>query len=246
MAIDITTEKLQLIKSVLGFPTESDTFLLTDDQIKQFCVEPALRQYFAKFPKTVQTSQEISYSEELSVDYYNDDTYGVTDARITHQEYGDLATGGFNSFIYLAAYNEKTSKKNFGRKGYNPNSLSQATEMAYQALRARATRDRTIRIYVDVLNRKVIVFSNRAGKLLISWALHSENFSDVRFNYIQDVIELCQGYLLKHAARTMGIFQNTNMPVSINSDFLNSEGDALFTKVNDKWNEIAGVLLIKS
>lgn len=246
MAIDISDEKLQLIKSVQGFPVENEVFLLTDDQIKQFCVEPALRQYFAKFPKIIQTSQNISYSEEISVDYYNEDTYGVVDARITHQEYQDIATGGFNSFIYLAAHNQRTYKKNFGIKGYNPNSLSQASEFAYQALRSRATIDRAIRIYVDVVNRKIIVFSNRSGKLLISWALYSENFSDVRFNYIQDVIELSQGYLLKHAARTTGMFQNTNMPLSINYDFMNSEGDALITKVNEKWNEIAGILLIKS
>ena len=246
MAIDISDEKLQLIKSVQGFPVENEVFLLTDDQIKQFCVEPALRQYFAKFPKIIQTSQNISYSEEISVDYYNEDTYGVVDARITHQEYQDIATGGFNSFIYLAAHNQGTYKKNFGIKGYNPNSLSQASEFAYQALRSRATIDRAIRIYVDVVNRKIIVFSNRSGKLLISWALYSENFSDVRFNYIQDVIELSQGYLLTHAARTTGMFQNTNMPLSINYDFMNSEGDALITKVNEKWNEIAGILLIKS
>jgi len=244
MAITIETEKLNLIKGALGYPTETADFLLTDEQIKDICVEPALRQYFAKFPLILQEELDISFNEELIVDFHDSFTYGVVDARITHQEYTDFS-GGFNSFIYLASYNQQVANKNFGRKGYNPNSLTQANSMAYQALRSKSNTTKAIRIRVDIENRHVIAYSNRAGKLLINWAMYSGDFTDVRFNYIQDVIELCQGHLLKHAARTMGIFQNTNMPLNINYDFLNSEGDALLTKITEKWDQIAGAILMK-
>jgi hypothetical protein len=244
MAITISTDRLNQIKTALGYPTESGDFLLTDTQIKDYCVEPALRQYFSKFPKIVQTEQEIAFSEELIVNYYNSNTFGVVDARITHQA-GLGTTGGFNSFVYLASYNEKISKKNFGRVGYNPNSLSQASETAQQVLQSKSGLDKAVRIRIDHVNRQLSAFSNRGGKLLISWALYSDNFADVKYNYIQDVIELSQGHLLIHASRTLGIFQNTNIPVSINADFLNSEGDKLITKITEKWNEIGGVLLMK-
>jgi hypothetical protein len=246
MSILINTTYLNEIKSVLGYPVETGEFLLTDTQIKDLCIAPALRHYFAKFPKVVQSETQIAYSSELFIPFYDDDTYGLVDARITHQEYQDVSGGGFNSFLYLAAYNNQTYKKNFGVKGYNPNSLSQATLTSYQALKSRAVMERTIRIHVDLPNRQVIATSNRTGKLLITWAQSSNDFEDVKYNYIKDVIELSQGHMLKHAARTLGIFQNQNMPVNINFDFLNSEGDALLTKIQEKWDQIAGILLIKS
>ena len=65
MAIIISDEKLNLIKSALGYPTEDGEFLLTDTQIKEFCVEPALRQYFSKFPKVITNTRDIAYSSEL-------------------------------------------------------------------------------------------------------------------------------------------------------------------------------------
>ena len=247
MAITIIDAKLSLIKSVLGYPTEDGEFLLTDDQIKEFCVEPALRQYFAKFPKVDQVNYDISYSEQLEVDYPDDSTYGVVDARITHQE-SPGTDGGYSNFLYRVNESQQSylAHKNFGRKGYNPSNLSQATRFAYQALKSQANIDKTIRIHVDHENRKVIAQTNRGTYLLITWAKYSEDFSEVKFNYIQDVVDLSQGYMLKHAARTMGIFQNTNLPVSINYDFLNSEGDALITRVTEKWSEISGVMLIRN
>ena len=247
MAITITDAKLSLIKSVLGYPTEEGEFLLSDDQIKEFCVEPALRQYFAKFPKVDQVSYAIAYGVELETDYPDADTYGIVDARITHQESpGD--SGGYSDFLYHAGISEQSylRHKNFGKKGYNPSQLSQATRFAYQALKSQANIDKTIRIHVDHENRKVIAQTNRGTELLITWAKYSEDFSEIKFNYIQDVVDLSQGYMLKHAARTMGIFQNTNLPVSINYDFLNSEGDALITRVTEKWSEISGVMLIRN
>ena len=245
MTITITDSYLNLIKSALGYPTEDGEFLLTDPQIKEFCIAPAPRQYFAKFPYSVQTEYDISFNELLSVNYPDEDTYGITDARITHQEY-PTADSSWTNFLYTAQYNNQVSTKNFGRAGYNPNSLSQASMTAYQALRSKANMSKTIRIHVNHEERLITAETNRGSKLLVTWAKYSDDFTNVRYNYIQDVIELSQGHMMKHAARTMGIFQNTNMPVNINYDFLNSEGDALLTKVLDKWNEISGVLLIKN
>ena len=139
-----------------------------------------------------------------------------------------------------------SSRSNYGRKGYNPNFLSQANATAQQALKAESNVNKSVRIRPDYVDRTVSVFSNRGAKVLILWALRSYNFADVKFTYIEDVLDLCKGYLLKHAGRTMNIFQNSELPVNVNADFLNSEGDTLIEKVKEKWEQIPGMLLIKS
>lgn len=245
MAIIINTDRLRQIKSALGFPVEEEEFLLTDNQIKDFCVEPALRAYFAKFPKQVELDYNIASSTEKLIDFHNGCTYGITDARLTNKD-GIGVAGGGSDFIYRASYHTNNQRSNYGRTGYNPNFLSQANAMAQQALRSNAKINESLKIRVDNTNRQLAVFSNRSGNLLVVWALTSENFADVRFNYIEDVLDLCRGYMLKHAGRTMNIFQNSELPVTINADFLNSEAEDFFERVKEKWDQIPGASLISS
>ena len=244
MSVQITEQRLRQIKSALGFPIEDDKFLLDDEQIKEFCIEPALRKYFSKFPKIIQDDYMVSAGSNLNISFYNDDTFGAVDARLTNTEMSGV--GGLNEFLYTYSYNQTFSSSNFGRRGYNPNSLSQANKTAQQALRTQAKMHRAIRTRVDYNERQITVFSNTSGRLLIYWALYSNNFDEVKYNYIEDVLNLCKGYLLTHAGGTMGIFQNTELPIEIDVDFLMSRGNEMIEKVEERWEQIPGIVLINN
>lgn len=245
MTITITEQRLNQIKKLLAFPIEDGEFLLTDDQIKEFCIEPALRDYFSKFPKLIEVEHSIASSSEIAIPFYNEFTYGAVDARLTNKD-GVGVAGGGSDFLYRAAYSNTSNRSNYGRKGYNPNFLTQANATAQQVLRSNAKMNESIKIRIDYVNKQLAVFSNRSGKLLVVWALFSNNFSDVKYNYIEDVLNLCRGYMLEHAGTTMNLFQNSDLPVSINADFLKSESERLLGDVKEKWEQIPGMSLISN
>ena len=56
--IIIDSNWLGQVKKVLAFPGVSN-LLLSDDEIKDYCIFPSLQKYFTKFPITEELSQTI-------------------------------------------------------------------------------------------------------------------------------------------------------------------------------------------
>lgn len=243
-SIIIETKWMNRIKTVLAYP-KVNNIILTDEQIINFCVEPAIRQYFTKFPKKDIIEYAITSNAELEVDYPDDYTFGVTDARIVNK---DIMEGISNYSIWELANYQKFGlgiKGSYGIPGYNPNFLQQSEITRNQALLARKQTYETIMIKIDTDNKKVIAYTNQSAKLLVEWAKYSDDFSDIKYQYIEDVIKLAQSYILLHLADTTSIIQDSAAEISVNSDELKTRATELQDSVFEKWNEIPSIVLVK-
>jgi len=243
--IIIADSRLNQIKKVLAYPKVT-TVLLSDQDIKDLCIEPAMREYFTKFPLTTEYSVDIGYTTEMEVPFPDIYTFGLTDFRVTNTNITS-ATGGFSNFLNLAAFAQTSiyNRSSYGLKGYNPNFLAQQKLTEQQSLYAMREMNKTIRYKVDIENRKVIIFSNQAGKVYINWAKHSSNFADIRYQYIEDVIKLCQANLLHHFVETVQMVTNTDITLTINTDVMKTRADELRAEVKEKFDQISSLQMIR-
>lgn len=243
--IIISDSRLNQIKKVLAYPKVLNV-LLSDDEIKSLCIEPAMRLYFTKFPKIEEIDYEIGYTTEVTYPFPDVYTFGVVDLRVTNTNITS-ATGGFSNFLNLAAYAQTAivNRASYGIKGFNPNFLSQQKLTEQQSLYAMREMNKTIRHKVDIENRHITVFSNMAGKLYINWCKYSDNFDDIRYQYIEDVIKLSQSNLLHHFCDTTDIVTNNDMTLNINTDILKTRADELKTEVMEKWEQINSIAMIR-
>ena len=131
----------------------------------------------------------------------------------------------------------------YGIWGFNPGFKRQMTSFKKQAIASRAN-EATLDIRVDEVNRKVTLFTNISGKANVTWAKSSENFDNIKYVYINDVIKLAQSYLKEHLADTTGIITK-NLEVDIDSDKLKSEALEMRREIMEKWAEIPSIHIIR-
>lgn len=247
MAITITPEWLGIIKSCLGFPNVSN-LLLEDDDIGAYAIFPALQKYFKKFPIKTEETQNIN--GEVFINFPDVYTFGIIDARVvdvgliggTGGSYWDVLafqlTGGSAAL--------KKSSGAYGIKGYNPSGLIYQREMQRQSFKSYQNQYMTIKYRVDYPNRRLIAYSSTSGILNITWAKYSNDFDDVAFERKDDVVKLSQAYLMQHLANSAAILVNASLEVSINTDYLLSRAQELFTEVKETWDSIPDVTLVHS
>jgi len=236
---------MRQIKSCLGYPLQ-DNIILDDNQIKDLCIERALKRYFIKFPLE-EIADFISSGSITEVDFPDDDTFGVLDVGVVNRGYaGDISTSGFWS-VY--AFNNLYSPKkawNVGKYGTNyafsMNGMGDY-ENNLQVLGSQFNKA-TINYNVNSATRKVTVFSEIMGTCQIKWAKKSNNFAHVIYEQLENVILLSQAYLLEHLADTSGITDNPD-DEKFNPDALKTKADERFEKVKTLWNGIPDVIVIK-
>jgi hypothetical protein len=245
VSINISDLRLNQIKKVLAYPKVSNV-LLSDDEIKAFCIEPAMREYFTKFPLVTEYSVDIGYTTEMTIPFPDSYTFGLVDFRVTNTNITS-ATGGFSNFLNLSAFAQTSiyNRSSYGLKGYNPNFLAQQKLTEQQSLYAMREMNKTIRYKVDTENRRVIIFSNQAGKVYINWAAYSGDFSKIKYQYIEDVIKLSQANLLNHFCDSTDITTNNDLTLTINTDLLKTRADELRTSVMERWELINSVSAIR-
>ena len=243
-SIIIETKYLNQIKSCIGYPLRYN-IILDDNQIKDLCIERALRQYFKKFP-IEELYDFIASGSKTEVDFPDDDTFGVLDIGIVNRGFaGDVSTSGFWS-VY--AFNNLYSPKkawNIGKYGtsyqFSMNGFGDY-ENNLQVLGSYFNKG-TINYNVDYKNKKVTVFSEIQGTCQIRWAKKSNSFSDVTYEQIDNVIMLCQAYLLEHLADTAGLVENVD-DEKLNSAELKEKAMDRFEKVKTLWDAIPDVIII--
>ena len=76
MPIFIEDNYMNQIKACLAFP-DVDNLLLSDEQIKDICIAPALREYFSKFPIKHEYQEPVGYNEEKTVSFPDSYVFGV-------------------------------------------------------------------------------------------------------------------------------------------------------------------------
>ena len=235
---------LSQVKKVIGYPNADDTILLTDIQIKSYCIYPAIREYFTKFPIQVTEEHSISTSTDNEIEFPDTSTFGVLDARLVGKMTVSGSGTSFWDLVYYNAMNLNVSKSGYyGIKGFNPNFKKQMTAMQKQAIATQAN-EATIDIRVDEVNRVVKLHTNINGKANVTWAKFSLDFDDVKYVYKNDVIKLSQASLKEHLADTTGMITK-NLEVDIDSDRLKSEALEMRREVAEKWAEIPNIVIIR-
>lgn len=244
--VKIHETDLNLIKSVLAFPI-ADELVLDDDDIRNFCIYPALYDYFKKFPIIDEYTQTITSNSTVSVDFPDEYTFGAVDVRLIDKfSTTSTSSSSFWELVNYEKYGFGSTKGLYGIKGFNPGSLRQANFLEYQAKQANANYNQIIRTFVDVDNRQVVMFSNVTGDVYIKWAKYSLDFTNVKFTQKMNVIKLCQSYLLQHLADTASIISDTNLDVTINTDELKTKADEKREEVMEEWLQYTDIILIKT
>ena len=242
-AISVTDDWLLQVKKVLAFP-KINTLVLTDDEIKQYAIFPALTQYFTRFP--IKSTVEIQSSDLRVVDFPDAYTYGIVDCRVV-----DIGTigGTGSSFWDILAYQRMGVLGNtnvYGRRGYNPNGLYQQRLQLQQAMKSQQNLLATIKFNVDYPNRQLTVYTSTTGKINITWAKYSTDFDDVLYQRKFDVVQLAQASLLDHVADTFGIISDGSLDVNINVEAIRTRAKDLRTEVMDRWILFPAVILLKN
>lgn len=245
--IIINITDFNLIKSSLGFPTV-DSVILNDSAVKEYCIYPALREYFVKFPIKIKEVQELSASSEISIDFPDNKTFGIAEIRMTDKgivgsskmSFWELAKynsymGSGGSLGGVGKYGTKYMFSSYGRTEY---------EMAKQT-RNTAANQSTFSFDIDRASRQLNVYTEISGKLNILWAKFSYDFDDVMFEYKNDVIKLAKAYLMQNLADTAGLLTDGDVVQDIDTDTLNDKAGKLFDDVKEKWEQIPDVVAIR-
>jgi hypothetical protein len=242
-AVSISNDWLIQIKKVLAYP-KKENIILSDDEIKQFAVFPAMTQYFIKFP--VKETIELQSSDLLTIPFPDTYTYGLVDCRVV--DVGTIGGTG-SSFWDIIAYQRmgvSGNMKSYGKRGFNPNALYQQRINQQYAMKSQMNLLATIKFNVDYPNRQVIVYSSTTGKVNITWAKYSTDFEDILFQRKFDVIQLAQANLLDHFADTFGIISDGSLDVNFNIESIRTRATALRTEITDKWMSFPTVIMLKN
>lgn len=226
------------ILTEVGYPVvKEDDLEFTQEEIKNYFIFPALREFFIWFPKI--QIQSVYVSSEFSIDFPDDDTYGIVDARISTATSGNGRTGSpfMNSVLFKQG---GMSSHKYGTD--NDYGISEARYMERAFTKASQNYVRAKSIQVDHANRKLKGYTTVNGELMIDWAKSSQDFNDVPFIRKTDVINLAKSKVLKGFSMLRSQL-SSDVGVEFNtSDFL-SRADDLENKVMDKWKSISKVTI---
>lgn len=235
---------LRQIKTIIGFPRIAK-LILTDDEIKELCIEPALGEYFKKFPKRDVFEQWVNRDTVYTIPFPHDFIFGVLDAKITDRR--TATVGSQSSFWELIKFQQfgGSNITLYGVKGFNPNALRQANITQFQGLNAYRKTCKTEFLDISMEDREVRVYTNQEGTLQIDWALYSNNFDDVKYQQVKNVIKLAQCYLLRQASDMTSLMEDSGLEIAMHPDVMKTRSDELEEKVFTEWNDIADMVILK-
>lgn len=240
--IVISDETYQEIISVIGYPIldpDEEDFEYTKEQIITFAIRPAMREYFKWFPKTF--SEDFQISQTFSIPFPNDETYTAKNIRVNKNSLTTGTTG--NPLINSRVYKVDSQMWQWNsRYHYN---MNRALNLEIAENQSQIGFTASIRHEVDKINRVVHGYSNVLGRLSITWCQVSNNFDDVNYSRIDELIKLCQGKLMLKIGMIRGQ-QNNNTPVDFNFDMFISEGKEYEKEVMEGWKNFSKVAMYKN
>lgn len=245
--IKIPDIELQLVKSILAYPC-ADEILLTDEQVLKYCIYPAMREYFTKFP--LLERYQAPMNNYLEVPFPDQFVYGLTECRSTGKLFQSTTAVG-SSFWQLVLLNKGmgfagNSFNSYGSnmRGYNPNGLRQETR-GYKYVLDTYSNDGTWNYNINKQKKCVEIYATLTCEVAITWARWSNNFEDVEYERRNEVIELAQGYLLQHFAQTIGLTDDGNAEQTLNAVDARTTADALMSRIREKWANMSDIIVMR-
>lgn len=237
----ISDSDYQEILSELGFPVVSQDILeFSRDHIEDVFIFPAMREYFSWFP--LKLVQSVRITGDFTLDFPDEFTYGVIDARIS--------TGGEGAASGSPFLNEIMIKQ---RSGYGGGmygtpydyGFTEARYMERSLQQAQMNTQRVKRLDIDEGNRTVTGYSNVSGELIITWAKYSDDFATIPFRRKTEVINLAKANVLRGFAMLRGQF-SSDINVDFNADVFSRRADELYEKTMNKWKRMTKVVISRN
>ncbi len=242
MSVTISEANYNEILTMTGYPIVGVSDLgLTDEQIKTLLIFPAMRTYFRYFP--IRSDVEYQIGEAIfSIDFPDALTFGVIDARLNTARYRGLSVTGSPFFN---AQNIAIGNKRMGKYG-TKNNYDFYIVKIMENMERQSTIDmnKAFRIVVDENNETVSGYSNVSGRLSITWAKYSEDFSYVSFNKFDDVKMLAQANILEYFGMLRSQ-QTTDVPNSLDPRIFLDKSEEMRDKVMTKFKEYSKVIMLR-
>lgn len=243
-SIKIPQEARNEIIAVLGHPIlDVNTDLnITDDMIDNLFIAPALRYYFTYWP--LKLKQEFPVTGQYSIPFPSDTVFGLTMARVATASNG----GGYGKNPFKNEIIKRTTQSSrsygltpFGRNPYITQGISikeQTETQSYITLRKAGS------YIIDNKERKLWGFSNVSGTLVLDWALWSKDFDDVKFEHINDFIQICQMFALRYVGRLRSQSDPNTGVTADGSSFLEEANNIETDILKEKWRARTPVVVL--
>ncbi len=251
--VNISQDNLQEILSVVGYPLASLKDLEFGDEkatdqeklnnIKQLIIWPSLREYFKWFP--LLNIVEYMAEDSIILDFPTPETFTVVDARLNTAGFG--VKDSVNPFVNNSVYRAVNTTSSYGGGMYGTKyDYDMRISRLYDRMERQSliSTNKAFRLDIDFENRKVVGFSNIMGKLVVSWGCYSEDFNEVPFKRVSEVIKLSQAYLLRYLGNLRGQ-QISNLPNTFNFSMFLEKADDLEKKVLNKWEKYPKIVVLR-
>ena len=230
------------ILTCIGYPIISESDMgLTKDQILDLLILPPLKNIYYKWFPILERS-DYSTSASFEIDFPDEQTFGVVDIRLVWQGVGGAGRTG-NPLLDQFNIRIKGQTRNKWNTG-NDYGYTQVyyAEQAYS--RARIQNVKALKQWVDYTNRKVKGYTNAIGKISITWAKWANDWSGVQFKFEEDVIKLCQSYVLGYFGRLLN--QGTgDLPTELTGDDMISRSEDLEEQIIEKFKQYSKVVILR-
>jgi len=244
MSITIDSDTFNEIMLVTGYPIITTSDLnLTEEQIKQLLIWPAMRIYFNFFPKRIENQYTVGTST-FSIDFPRATTFGVLDARLSTARFSGL---GVTNNPFINAQNIAVSGgRRIGKYGTENNYDFNLVRILERSERQSIIDSRkAFKVRVNETDRTLSGYSNITGKLAVIWADYSEDWDDIVFSKIEDVKKLAQANILEYFGTLRGQ-QNSDVPNSFNYDLFLDKARDLKDEVMEKFKAYSKVILLRT
>ena len=242
--IIVDDDILRRIKSRVGFPM-LDEAILDDEEIKIYAIAPALEEYFRWFPIQERYHQNVNNS--FSVPFPDDFTFGAMDTRVinsTPSGINSITGNRMLDIVTVNRYNRAYSYYSRNNRQFTNTGITRAFENERQLRNVTMAKTDVSRVIVNHDERVVTGYTTESATLHVIWAKYSHTFSSVRFERKEEVIKLCQSYLLQHLSDATGLFTNNNVDVDFDSSKLQSNAEDLREEVLKDWREFTKVIAL--
>jgi hypothetical protein len=238
--IIIDQKYIDEIMSIIGYPIITlESIEYSSDNLEKLVLIPAIRQYYKWFPKTAKTSIFVSGSFE--VDFPTSDTFDVVDIRFNSSSFQSDQRPVGNALIDSRNY----YRSNYRRYGTKPDyNLRDGVIAETTTNQSMISFWQTVKHNVNYNDHKVEGYVNTPGHINITWAKFSENFADIPLRRLDEVLELCQAYLLEKLTMIRGQMIS-GLPTDFNYTLFEDKATEMRGRVLDNWKSQTKVSILR-
>lgn len=232
--INISDRTLNEIKKAIGFPVIQDefSFIMTEEQIKELVIAPALETFYTYFPLMSSMSIASTGSEAVAEADAPENTIFLMRRQFVPQS---SALGGasllqqgmfYGNPFYSAS--QVLSRGSYGSGGNYGTPFSYGNDLnTYQRRFYSESVESSNKVYYikfDEQTNKVSYKSSIPGTFYFEFGLWSNDTEKIPMHRRQAFIKYAQGLLMKEFANILS-FTESDLPVSIDKDYLSDQAD---------------------